>query len=147
MGDIHQKLGLSGTSQHSPLSYFVITVVFSFLSQLFVTGESVILLQKLSHSPTLFGHHGGPFVAALWLNITNKVMIPVCVYTYACSVLFLTRGLSHHTSVWGTWETGVAPAGGSWACHWPCVYHEGRAKKEILLGRAHGPVHPSNYFN
>lgn len=47
---------------------------------------------------------GGPFATALELDITNKAIILVRVYKYACSVMFLTRVLSQRSSVWGAWE-------------------------------------------
>lgn len=44
--------------------YFIIGMVFSFLSKQLVTGKFLHAI-KLSHIPILSGHHGDPFVTAL----------------------------------------------------------------------------------
>lgn len=79
-------------------------MVFPVLSQLLATATFLHPMKEAKPYPTLSGYHGRSFATALELDITNKAIILVRVYKYACSVMFLTRVLSQRSSVWGAWE-------------------------------------------
>lgn len=71
VSDILQKLGF--TVPHSTVIYNWYGFSFSFS----VPHNSKVpsFIKKLSHIPSLSGFHGASFVTALYLNITNKVII------------------------------------------------------------------------